>query len=391
MDMTSAIDSFVRLLIGLLMLVSGRADSRMTTENAIMATPTPTPSSSMIGSPEIVLFQTEANSVNRSDLVSGSARVPVSWRAVNRPEALNLVFEQVMPNGSIVNIELPRAQLWVNSEGQGMVAPKDPGSTAPTIQIQIRLYSTLTQETFSTQSLYLPILDSGVQRRINSFTVSPLTLTEGDPLNVSWDVSGVSAVQVYMTNYTGEPHSARPSDLAPVGRATMNAPLGVRSFMVTLREASASTTLQRSVTVNVNCRYEWFSGGDPQYCPEQVQNIQATYQEFEGGYMLLRAGEYIWIYFNAENTFYVMPHDMPGSEFFSDPAPEGLLRPQDELEILWAGNPFIRERLGWALAPQQIYTMTYQQTPWSVGTKAERIRVYTLPDGRSLTRRITDF
>ncbi len=56
----------------------------------------------------ITTFTTSAKSVDRASLVNRTARIPVSWATANRPNTANLVFEQVLPDNSTVNIELPR-------------------------------------------------------------------------------------------------------------------------------------------------------------------------------------------------------------------------------------------------------------------------------------------
>src|SRR5690606_22862101 len=60
------------------------------------------------GSPAILSFSTPLTDVNRNALIQRTARVPVSWDTTNRPFIANLVFDQVLPDGSALNVELPR-------------------------------------------------------------------------------------------------------------------------------------------------------------------------------------------------------------------------------------------------------------------------------------------
>jgi hypothetical protein len=76
--------------------------------------------------PEITLFTSSTATLSSSALVDGSARVNISWTVANRLPTSNLVFEQVQTDGTAVPVELPRGNLWVQSRGDGVVAPVPP-------------------------------------------------------------------------------------------------------------------------------------------------------------------------------------------------------------------------------------------------------------------------
>jgi hypothetical protein len=76
--------------------------------------------------PEISLFVTSTATILADALTDGSARVNVSWAVENRLPGTNLVFEQVQADGSAVLVELPRGNLWIASQGDGVVAPVTP-------------------------------------------------------------------------------------------------------------------------------------------------------------------------------------------------------------------------------------------------------------------------
>jgi hypothetical protein len=71
---------------------------------------------------QIDTFSSSVSSVSRADLLSGMP-VPVSWSVSNRPSNSNLVFEQILPDGTSRNVELPREFVFIPSEGEGVVAP----------------------------------------------------------------------------------------------------------------------------------------------------------------------------------------------------------------------------------------------------------------------------
>ena len=62
-------------------------------------------------------FTADADSVNETQLESGTVRIPVSWAVDSRPDNSNLVFEQVLDDGSVVNVELPRTNPIIPSSG----------------------------------------------------------------------------------------------------------------------------------------------------------------------------------------------------------------------------------------------------------------------------------
>ena len=63
----------------------------------------------------------------------------MSWDTTNRPFIANLVFDQVLPDGSALNVELPRLLPWVASTGQGMAAPIFPSEDATEIVLRLRM------------------------------------------------------------------------------------------------------------------------------------------------------------------------------------------------------------------------------------------------------------
>ncbi|MBC7811800.1 MAG: hypothetical protein H7175_11670, partial [Burkholderiales bacterium] len=98
--------------------------------------------------PTITSFTASVGVVDRNALTARTARVPVSWITTNRPITSNLFFEQILPDGSTINVELPRLLPWVNSSGDGMAAPILP-TGANEIRLRVRLSDLLTREVYS--------------------------------------------------------------------------------------------------------------------------------------------------------------------------------------------------------------------------------------------------
>lgn len=118
------------------------------------------------------------NSASRAELVANTARIPVSFAVVNRPATSNLVFEQVLPNGTSVNVELPRSVPLVPSQGQGVVAPVDPGTSATSITLRLRVVDTRSVSTLVQQDITLNIAEPPAPT-INIFTSNVSGVSRG--------------------------------------------------------------------------------------------------------------------------------------------------------------------------------------------------------------------
>ncbi len=104
--------------------------------------------------PSIESFTTTTTSVTADELVYERVQIPVSWETVNRPATANLIFEQVMPDGSVSNIELPRDTLWVSSNGQGTLNPE---YRANSVQIRLRMVDLVDNRTLDEASLNITV------------------------------------------------------------------------------------------------------------------------------------------------------------------------------------------------------------------------------------------
>lgn len=155
------------------------------------------------GAPAILEFNTPLSDVNRNALIQRTARVPVSWDTTNRPFIANLVFDQVLPDGSALNVELPRPLPWVASTGQGMAAPIMPEGDPTEIVLRVRMINMLTREIYDEATITLPIRADGAgtapnigdRATITSFTttstfVNRAQLSDGTArVPVAWTVA----------------------------------------------------------------------------------------------------------------------------------------------------------------------------------------------------------
>lgn len=114
----------------------------------------------IVDTPTIQSFTVGVTGIERVALGTERALLPVSWNVTNRPPRTNLLFEQVLNDGSGVSIELPRAERIVPSTGNGMVKAIDPaaGTTITSITIRLRLVNLDDQTTLALQEVSIPII-----------------------------------------------------------------------------------------------------------------------------------------------------------------------------------------------------------------------------------------
>ncbi len=159
--------------------------------------------------PTIESFTIETPEVNAADLESGSARVSVTWSVANRPPASNLVFQQVLSDGSTLPIELPRTTYWVSSAGSGLAAPVLPAnSTAVTIRLS--LVDTISGDAYDSVDLQVPIVGTatgpgisssitrvpGQTAIISTFTAQPSQVATGGTVTLNWQTRDASSVTI---------------------------------------------------------------------------------------------------------------------------------------------------------------------------------------------------
>lgn len=111
-------------------------------------------------SPEITLFASSTPAVSEQSLSDGSARVNVSWQVNNRPPTANLMFEQLLEDGQAVPVELPRDNLWVGSQGDGVVAPVPPQNSS-VIQLRLRVVDLVDGQVYAEALTEVAVGDEG--------------------------------------------------------------------------------------------------------------------------------------------------------------------------------------------------------------------------------------
>jgi hypothetical protein len=96
--------------------------------------------------PVIARFTVEQSTLEANKLAYENALVNVSWEVTDRTPTSNLVFEQVLPDGEAISVELSRRNLWVSSLGSGAVKPVYPQS-GNVVALRLRLIDVRSGET----------------------------------------------------------------------------------------------------------------------------------------------------------------------------------------------------------------------------------------------------
>ncbi|HML24542.1 MAG TPA: hypothetical protein PKD09_23015 [Aggregatilinea sp.] len=363
--------------------------------------------------PEIESFTADAQSVDAGQIAAGAVLIPVTWSVAHRVPGSNLVFEQVFADGAAVSVELPRSVMWVPSSGTGIVAPVwRQGEQAVTLRLRaINLVSGAVYDEARivlpvTGDITLPSSEAPVQPQpilpdaggvatpsgnIVSFSVSPTVVNPSSAVTIAWEVRGTGGVTVEELVPGTSMAQTVVTAQSPKGAATVYLPDNAL-YSVTYRLYTADRTESVEAQVEVHCPYTFFFG-QADGCPASDSfQTQATYQEFEGGSAIWRpdTGEIYVFYEDGQNggtSAYFLTTSFPsqpdsGTQAPVEAPPLERYRPTGGIGQIWENAPGVASRLGWALAPEQSYTVTFQQ----VATTREPAPAYlfylTLPNGR---------
>jgi len=127
------------------------------------------------------------------------------------------------------------------------------------------------------------------------------------------------------------------------------------------------------VSITLTCPDEWFFSPAPDICPQDAALISAgAEQAFEHGVMVWVAGQDA-IYVLFDDTLFSPRWDHYLDEWnegdpIDDPTivpPAGLYQPVRGFGLVWREQPTVRDRLGWALAPEVEFETAVQYTSYS--------------------------
>ncbi len=333
---------------------------------------------SVTESPAIDSFTTETTEINAAELQAGTVRVMVKWSVTNRAPASNLVFEQVLEDGSAASVELPRLNLFVPSEGEGPVAPSY-REGEENVTLRLRVIDVISGAVYAEEELVLPIVGEPTpepppaaptptpapppqSNSITSFSATPGTVNPGAAVTLAWEVVGTGGVVIEQRVPNITTVETVVNAAAPKGTALVYVP-GYAAYSVQYTVYTADRSASRDAVVQVYCPIAFFFGaGDG--CPTgPAKEVGTVYQAFEGGFMVWRQDtNEIYVMFKDGGAAYFLESDyanLPEATLEEAP-PLDRQAPVEGFGKVWANGPNVRAKLGWALDDEQGYTSRIQ-------------------------------
>lgn len=134
-----------------------------------------------------------------------------------------------------------------------------------------------------------------------------------------------------------------------------------------------SNGLYESVEVSISglsCAHDWFFGNPSEWCPIPAVTSLATAQRFQHGQMIwLKELDQFYIFYDSELQAWPTNLDFfsrpPASSAAVDPhssetPPAGTIEPVGDFGLIWRTDEHVRQRLGWATAPEIGFKTVYQ-------------------------------
>ena len=220
--------------------------------------------------------------------------------------------------------------------------------------------------------IYLPfVLSSPQPPKILTFTANVPIADPGETITLSWETSYATTVTLY--HLVGGVFGSF-WDVAPTGSMTYTISSGSRNYETFALFASNDDFPYDSATLTLplSCPFTWFFTPEPDVCPQEAALLSASAeQQFEHGYMIW-VGEEDRIYVLFDDTMYtdgwaVYDDNWQDGDPVDDPAiipPPGFYQPQRGFGLVWREQPTIRDRLGWALAPESGGNTAVQRTSY---------------------------
>jgi hypothetical protein len=334
--------------------------------------------------PAFLLFSPITPTIDRSIVAGGNARIGVLWSLANRPANTNLVFEQVLPNGTARNAELPRDFIVVPSSGNGIVTAVLPEGNINELVYRVRLVNMRTQATLLTAQMTVQMVDESTLQFTN-FTASPTTVndTQRDSavIALTWITSTNVNVRIQAGNYVANFASGR--------NGSYNLPLAEVDFtgdmlniVVTVTD-SRNNTVTRTQTITITntrpaCEYQWEITVDTTDCAAASYTDTGAYQLFDRGFMVFdpTATQGMMVFYN-DGTMAQYADNWGGRDYTIDGTPPvGQYAPERGFGYLWFSDIAVRSGLGWGVTPEVAHTVVRQST---LSGSASYI---TLPEGR---------
>ncbi|GIK55905.1 MAG: hypothetical protein BroJett015_15680 [Chloroflexota bacterium] len=222
--------------------------------------------------------------------------------------------------------------------------------------------------------VYLPLIaKADPAPQILSFTANVDIADPGDTIELSWVTANAVTVTLYHLLPTGQ--LGQFWDVAAVGSMPYTISEAARNVERFMLFAAGENEPYASATVEIilTCPHPWFFAPAPDICAQDAALLSpAAEQQFEHGWL-------IWV--GEEDLIYVLYEDdvfSPKWQAFTDEwdpgdpvsdttiiPPDGFYQPLRGFGLVWREQPFVRDRLGWAVVEEVGGDTAVQRTSYA--------------------------
>lgn len=244
--------------------------------------------------------------------------------------------------------------------------PTLPAGVSPTPLLGFMPTRPQAQPTATAQALPISLV------RIEYFTADVNAAAAGDVITLYWSVQGADLATIYRLEDSGESvvrgqawRVPRSGSLRVAVRPNAD---GLARFVLVV--SNGIEEIAQEVHVTASCADVWFFEPVPSDagCPiaPAVASL-AVFQPFERGVMFWFAeGRTIYALFDDNRTpaWLSLADEYRDGEPESDPnlnPPEGFVQPVRGFGLAWRSRESLRQRLGWATAPESAFETQFQQ------------------------------
>jgi hypothetical protein len=292
-----------------------------------------------------------------------------------------LAFAEKDPDLTAFLNELPPASLPA-------ATPTSPLTTTVTAQPTSRPSATTTSRPQSTAAPTFTIQPTSRPSatpdppQILSFTARPDPVERIGTVTLTWNMSGMTGAGITRLSPRGDIFlETEALDLPASGSIAVKVPdeyTEAVKYYLGARDANG-VLYQAYVTVGIICPYDEYMA--PR-CPLTQDTTWAAYEPFEWGHMVWRSDTLQIHVLHADGSYETYedtwhegdPVEIPGSP------PPGRYAPVRGFGNLYASQPDLRERLGWATAPEEGYTLRVETIPGGSGRYPATSVYFTLPN-----------
>ncbi len=308
-----------------------------------------------------------------------------TWRVRNSgtcawEPGTRLAFISGDPMGGPASVSVPATAAGAQTDvSVSLVAPAAPGTYRGNWQLQAP------DGTRFGAIIYVKIVVPGAATAtstppptglaILSFTVEVVQdlPPAGKRLRFYWRTTGATQAGIWSGTHMRFPTYW---EATPPGEGTLTVDVGTTYYrdpvMTLVARDGAGHEVSATAVVSWACQYSYFFPTDDRTCPAyEASTTWAAEEPFERGRMIwlqeVRAGSSIYqkviLVFYNDGRYEKYADTFVDGEPESDPSivpPAGLYQPIRGFGKLWRTNTSVRDRLGWATAPEQGFTTQWQ-------------------------------